>query len=422
MAARPFPTNPDYETVIRGLRRLHELARDGLDEGPEAEAVRDGMDHPWQRLSDAERDRLTGLSADLYSIGEPPGDVQPMDPQARWQLVEAIQATETGPWDHALALLRRWGKYLDPALLSWLRGSVWQKAGDPATAALFYEDAARLAPDDDDYQCLHLTCLAESDPASAQERARAIIASDRSHAPGVVVWGASILLASTRGMPDDAARPVFQEMVRVLERAIARLPGDEVRGSPTLVSTTGMACGLLGKAYDYLGDAEAALRSYDRGLAIDPEYDALLVARGILRYGVSPSAVEDFEEAIRLGSRLVWPHYFLAHHCLRIRRFDDCRRLCERALEMTDSTEIRSQLYEWLAIACSEQGFPPDQVRTAFDSAIGLDPKNERIRHNLRVFEERAAQPSAFSRDWETPSTSAIQAFGHAEYRPISAA
>jgi uncharacterized protein HemY len=72
-----------------------------------------------------------------------------MDPQARRKLVEALQARQAGEWDKALELFRRWGKYLDPAVLAYLRGSVWQEAGDSATAALFFAEAGRLAPDND---------------------------------------------------------------------------------------------------------------------------------------------------------------------------------------------------------------------------------------------------------------------------------
>jgi uncharacterized protein HemY len=74
-----------------------------------------------------------------------------MDPQAQQRLVEAIEARQAGEWDKALELLRRWGKHVDPALLAYLRGSIWQGAGDYATAALFFEEAARLAPDNENY-------------------------------------------------------------------------------------------------------------------------------------------------------------------------------------------------------------------------------------------------------------------------------
>ena len=62
--------------------------------------------------------------------------------------------------------------------------------------------------------------------------------------------------------------------------------------------------------------------------------------------------------------------------------------MCEHVLAMPASDAVRSDLYEWLAIARSELGFPPDQVQYAFEEAIQLDPANERIRQNFRAFEE----------------------------------
>ncbi len=62
----------DYRVIVRGIRELHRLTLEGMDESPEADAVRDAMDTPWEALSESERMRVNGLSADLYSISDPP--------------------------------------------------------------------------------------------------------------------------------------------------------------------------------------------------------------------------------------------------------------------------------------------------------------------------------------------------------------
>lgn len=77
-----------------------------------------------------------------------------------------------------------------------------------------------------------------------------------------------------------------------------------------------MTCAPLGFCHESLGQNQAVLRCYSRGLAADPSNVALLVARGTLLYGESPRAVNDFESAIRSGSTGVWPDFFLAHHSL----------------------------------------------------------------------------------------------------------
>jgi hypothetical protein len=43
-----------------------------------------------------------------------------------------VEARKQGDWERALDLLRRWGSYFDPALVSYFRGAVWLEAGDPA--------------------------------------------------------------------------------------------------------------------------------------------------------------------------------------------------------------------------------------------------------------------------------------------------
>jgi len=72
-------------------------------------------------------------------------------PQAQAGLIEALEARQRGEWDRALDLLRRWRAHIDPALLSYLRGSIWLEAGDVETAADFFAHAARLLPGAEDY-------------------------------------------------------------------------------------------------------------------------------------------------------------------------------------------------------------------------------------------------------------------------------
>jgi tetratricopeptide (TPR) repeat protein len=151
MPGHPFSTTPAYVQSIRGLLRLHQLAEAGKDESPEADAIRDNLERPWHELSEIEKQRIAGLSEDLYSISEPVGQALEMEPQAQRKVREAIAARQAGSWDKALKLLRTWGKYLDPAVLSFLRATVWESAGDSETAAIFYEHAARLDPGDDPF-------------------------------------------------------------------------------------------------------------------------------------------------------------------------------------------------------------------------------------------------------------------------------
>ena len=145
MTRHPLVMSPDYVAYVRGIRELHRLTMAGKDESPEAEAVRDMMDGPWEGLTKPERDRIGGLSEDQFSISDPPtGEPLPMNSQAQSKLNDVYEARMRGEWDRALELLRRWGKYVSPALLSYWRGLIWFDAGDLDTAVLFLEHATKL--------------------------------------------------------------------------------------------------------------------------------------------------------------------------------------------------------------------------------------------------------------------------------------
>ncbi len=120
-------------------------------------------------------------------------------------------------------------------------------------------------------------------------------------------------------------------------------------------------------------------------------------------------ALDDFELAIQQGSSLIWPYFYLAHHCVTTGQFDRCRVLCERGLEKDGPDSLKSEFAEWLAISQSELGFPPDIVRGSFERAIRFDPSNERARNNLSAF-EAATQP--IQKDLYETRTSLGQSFG----------
>jgi hypothetical protein len=147
MSQKPFSRDPNYLFSIQGLHQLHALTAAGKDQTPEADELRDTLDHPWMCLSETETDRINGLSEDLYSLSDPPQPVLPMNSDAERELDEVPKAMESGEWDEALTLLRRSSRYVDPADLSRRRGTIWLQAGDRSTAALFFEHASRIEPE-----------------------------------------------------------------------------------------------------------------------------------------------------------------------------------------------------------------------------------------------------------------------------------
>ena len=165
MPPQPLTMNPSYLAMVRGVRELHRLVAEGKDDSPEADAIRDATDGPWESLSEIERRRVRNLSEDLYSLHEPLAPAGSPNPQAFSRLVEALEARKQGEWDRALDLLRRWGSFVDDqAAVSYVRGEVWLEAGDPATAALFFEHASKLQPENENYPAMLLQALASLTP------------------------------------------------------------------------------------------------------------------------------------------------------------------------------------------------------------------------------------------------------------------
>jgi tetratricopeptide (TPR) repeat protein len=424
MVRRPFSTSPSYLRYIRALRDLHALTLEGRDDSPEADAIRDGMDQPWYDLSEVEQRRIKGLSEDLYSISDPTQETLPSNPQVQRKLIEATEARRSGKWDEALELLRRWSRYIDPALLSSMRGTLWQDAGDDATAALFYQHAAELEPTNGRHQSLYLSSIRRSDPDLASRKAGEIIADDEHHPPEVVVTAAGIAFESIErefGQTNGMTREV---LIATLKRALTRLEVDDPDRSASFDSIYVLGNVILARCHALTGNLQSAIRSLDLAIAVDPADSFLFLYRGNLRYGVvAEAAVDDFEKAIRLGSKVIWPYFYLAHHALVSGRFEDCLRQCERGLicpasdDFPVSDEVRALLHEWLAIARAERRYPADKVRAAFEEAIRLTPDADRIRSNLATFEGHTANPMTSRREWIKPRASTVQAFGRSELR-----
>jgi hypothetical protein len=169
-----------FKLVAKGLVALHRLIKEGKDDAPEAESVRDALEAPLKALNATEKERAQWLSEDLYSVSEPPAGTtdKEMNPEAQQQLNEALEARQSREWDRALALLRRWREHISPALLSYLRGSIWLEAGYPDVAAEFYGHAAESDPANAHYQAIYMHALEQADPDTAGKQAREVLADD----------------------------------------------------------------------------------------------------------------------------------------------------------------------------------------------------------------------------------------------------
>lgn len=142
--AKTFFENPDFVSYIRLLGELHQLIREGRDEGLAGEELRDRMDAPGERLSLPERTAVKEIAADFYSLTDSPGDVPP-DCVPGEDLVRAVVAAyESRQVLEALQLVRHCEDVLPPARIAEMRAKTWQAANESTIARMFFNRAAQL--------------------------------------------------------------------------------------------------------------------------------------------------------------------------------------------------------------------------------------------------------------------------------------
>ena len=392
MAARPLTLSPSYLATVRGAHALHQLIAEGKEDSPEADAIRDASDAPWEALSETERDRARWVAEDLYSLYEEPPAMQQMTRVAQSGLSAASEAQHKGKWDKALALLREWRAYIDPALLSYLRGSVWYEAGDKATAALFFQHACKLDPDNSNYAAMFLIALSKADPDAALVEAEQILYDHRKVSPVIYVRAAEIKLMSAKLLSDSEGSRIFAQLEPVLKDAI-----DFAERDPKKIDemTIGTAHSLLAFGYEFQGRWQDAVHHYTTALQLDPDNDGLLVARGCILYGSDHRAINDLERAVQLNSPLIWPYAMLAHHSLNTHQYKECIKLCEQALTKEGSAAAKSEIQEWEAIAQAALEYSPGSIEQAFEQATRTDAANDRAKRNLKKVKSAPRKPPA---------------------------
>lgn len=412
---QPFLKSPSYQAELSALLRMHQLSVAGKEESEEADLIRESASDYWDELSKTEKDRLTGLSKDLYEISDGPPPQEPMSGQAQIKLMEAYEARDRGDWDKALAFLRESSRHIPPPLLSYLRGRIWESAGNASAAAIFLEHACHLEPGNEGFQVSFLRVLGDADPSAARKRADEILRSSEQQLPSVVVSAAAAVFDSIRNLANDDYMQTCKQLIPILEHVLIKL---NERGDLDRQAVGGMAVCLLAELYRETGDKPKAYFYYSRAIQLDPSNDALLTSRGMLMYGASPGAIDDFEKAIQLGTQLVWPYFYLAHYYLTKDVFQKCREMCERGLLCPANSQLMSVLHELLAISSAQLGYPELFVRTEFENAIRVDPTNERALRNKKRFEDSFVAHSS-NGHWEQMTVSSMNQHSHHELRQM---
>jgi len=153
----------------------------------------------------------------------------------------------------------------------------------------------------------------------------------------------------------------------------------------------------LGHVVSAASNSKSSSTTGSFGCGVDPNCSrffltvAPYVARAFAELDLAPDeARADFERALALKTKIVWPYFYLAHAALTARDFGRVGELASQGLTFSnpDQHHVRAKLFEWWAIASAQQGRSDAEVRALFQGARGEDPTNATIAGNTQVFEE----------------------------------
>ena len=135
-----------------------------------------------------------------------------------------------------------------------------------------------------------------------------------------------------------------------------------------------------GMANERTGNYPAAIRAYQRGLAIEPDNVELLNAVGFSQFqqGNSKEAVVALEKALAID-----PKHWKAHNNLALAAIDSGEFEVAEA-HYRESLAIKPQpaIYNDLGVVLERQGLPDEAVE-AYRNAVKLDPKSASAQYNL---------------------------------------
>jgi hypothetical protein len=219
-----FFRNPSFLDYVRLLHQLHRAIKEGWDETAKGEALRERMDEPGGGLSREEITSLNGISADFYSLTEPPSpDLQAITAEAKADLDSALEARKSSDFNRSLELLRKHAERVPPASLAYLRGRIWLEAGEYAIATEFLQRASELAPENPNFRYIALHSLWKSDPGRAAGLARVILSDPEQNPLELVLKAADILEHQARTSPTDQTRRELRSLIPTLQDSRFRL-------------------------------------------------------------------------------------------------------------------------------------------------------------------------------------------------------
>ncbi len=147
-----------------------------------------------------------------------------------------------------------------------------------------------------------------------------------------------------------------------------------------------------GIAFYRLGKKEKAIEDFDKVIILDPKGSSAYVYRGLCRMkgGEYQEALEDYNRALKLNPRDASVHNNLAwlYATAKDEKFQDKGKAIDHARKAAElSNERNAEILDTLAMAYFINGKVKEAVETE-GKALKLEPNNEKIKENLKVYEK----------------------------------
>jgi tetratricopeptide (TPR) repeat protein len=374
---------------------MHELFVAGKRLSVEVKELRDLIDEPYAELTEAQTERIEGLSVDLFDVekitSEPAYQVKPeTDPR----IIAAVDALHSEQFDKALQILRECKDCPPFGRISYYRARIWELLGEPEIAWVFYEHAGQLNPSNEEYKAAALGAFVVVHPEKGMNTVSAIIEKPSDFPVLVVIKACEVKFdAALRALESDNVASDYQDIVDGLHNALERLPKPP---NPRKISDAqpvySLVCCMLATCCRNLGLYDPAFHYYTIAIGLDPLNHTLLTSRGALAYGRSlfedEFAFADFDRAVRCGSDMAVPFYYMGHYLLRRGLFEYAIRCFDEGLKGKGGVRLKSEMVELKAIALAGFGAGESEIVENFQWAERIDATNQRIAQNLAVYQQ----------------------------------
>jgi len=268
------------------LVRLHWHISQGQGDSDAADEVRDEMDLPWRRMSEDEIQLMSDLSVDLYSITDPPCEVQPLQHEFKSSLNDVL---DRQAYRDALGLVRENAAQLDPSAAAFLRGVCWSGLGFPSAAAEFFMHAERCQPGMLETRLCALSCLISSSREKEALDHADKWARETDH-PALLLKAAEVEFLNAVRFADERSLQLFRQTIMLAERALEAGKSDYITDAQITIALLQIAV-----SHFNLGDISKAKAYCFRAREQSPDSVVAMMVDGMLNDAAPP-----FSSAARL--------------------------------------------------------------------------------------------------------------------------